>query len=213
MYRNSLFKQLTQAVLLLPEGEVLTITDFSDIAKPKTVSKMLQRLEKAGLIRKVLRSIYWRPDGIHSSPEPNEVAKALARENNWNVVPSGETALHVFGVVEETPVVWTYVTNGTYRDYSYDGKQISFSHSKTHFRKKMSAKTKLLVQCLCAYGKGILVNDRTLRKLADKVQSQEWPVLMEETKNATSAWITAAIKKMFKMKTAKETVRVTGEEL
>ncbi|MBQ6036961.1 MAG: MarR family transcriptional regulator [Lachnospiraceae bacterium] len=200
MVRNSLYKKITQTILEMPEGSVMAVTDFASVAKPKTVSKILQRLEKAGLIQKVLRSIFWRPDGVHSSPGPQQVAMALARENNWEVVPSGKTALLLFGLSDEQPAIWTYVTDGTYRDYSYDGKRISFTHSKATSKKKMSEKTKLLVQCLKAYGKDIMEDDIILQKIAGKVQGSEWADLLEETAHSSAAWVKSAIKKMFRMK-------------
>ncbi len=183
----SFFRQLEKRILYLPLGSVVTIADFTDIAGAKTVSKMLTRLAEEGLVRRVMRSVFWKPDGEHSEPEPNEVAKALARENGWELAPSKETALHLFGMVDAKPKVWTYVTNGTYRNYQYGDQQISFTHTGKHFWSKWSEKTILLIQCLKAYGKEH-VTDEIRRKLGGKIHGWDTKKLVEETKGA-AVWI------------------------
>ena len=173
--------------MYLPLGSVVTIADFTDIAGGKTVSKMLTRLSEEGLIRRVMRSVFWKPDGVHEEPEANEVAKALARENGWDLAPSKETALHLFGMVDAKPKVWTYVTNGTYRTYKYGDQQISFTHTGRHFWFKWSEKTILLIQCLRAYGKERLTED-VRQKLGSKIHGWNTKKLIEETKGA-AVWI------------------------
>ena len=185
---------------MLPAGSVIAISDFTDIASPKTVSKMLTRLAEDGQIEKVMRSVFWKPDGKHLDPAPNDVANALARENNWFLAPSGDTALHIMGLEEDVPAVWTYVTNGTYRNYKYGTTEISFTHTNWTFFNDMSEKTKLLVQCMKAYGKEHLSEEKIMA-LFKKCQNWEWRKVVEETKNATN-WVTKMVLKLCGFQTA-----------
>ena len=194
-------KQLEYEIHAMPSGSVFGIADFLEIATPKTVSKMLARLEGENGIERVLRGIYWKPDGIHTSPDPDRVAKALARENAWQLVPCGETALHLFGLEEKRPKEWTYVTDGTYRSYSYDGKKISFLHTTGKILTTMSAKTALLVQVLKAYGKEH-VTDEIMTRIASCLNFEDAKHIWEESRHTTE-WIANVIFRIFQKKKEK----------
>ncbi|MBP5230882.1 MAG: hypothetical protein ILO68_04055, partial [Clostridia bacterium] len=181
----SFFKKLENRILYLPLGSVITIADFTDIASAKTVSKMLTRLSKEGVVERVMRSVFWKPNG--EEPEPDEVAKALARENGWSLAPSKETALHLFGMVDAKPKVWTYVTDGTYRSYRYGDQRISFTHTGKLFRGKWSAKTALFIQCLMAYGKEH-ITEEIISRFGLRIRGWDLKTLIEETKD-TAVWI------------------------
>lgn len=198
---HSCQKKLELRIYALPSGSVFGIADFSDLATPKTVSKMLARLEGDNGVERVLRGIYWKPDGIHTSPNPDRVAKALARENTWQLVPCGKTALHLFGLEENSPEEWTYVTDGTYRSYSYDGKKISFLHTTGKILTTMSEKTALLVQVLKAYGKEH-INDEIMTRIASFLNFEEAKRMLEETRHTTE-WIAGVITRIFQKKKEK----------
>ena len=194
-------KRLESKIHAMPSGSVFGIADFEEIATPKTVSKMLARLEGENGIERVLRGIYWKPDGVHTSPVPDRVAKALARENTWQLVPCGKTALHLFGLEEKSPEEWTYVTDGTYRSYSYDGKKISFLHTTGKILSTMSAKTALLVQVLKAYGRE-RVTDEVMTRIASFLNFEEAKRIWEESRYTTE-WIAQAIFRIFQKKEEK----------
>lgn len=184
-------KKLEMQIHAMPGGSVFTIVDFSELASPKTVSKMLARLEGNHGIERVMRGIYWKIDGVHSSPNPDAVARALARGNTWRLVPCGATALHLFGLSEQTPDEWTYVTDGTYRSYCYDGKKISFMHTTGKLFSTMSEKTALLIQVLKAYGKE-QITDEIMARIGSFLNSEERKRIIQETKNTTE-WIADVI--------------------
>ncbi|MBO4979746.1 MAG: hypothetical protein J6D16_05000 [Clostridia bacterium] len=194
-------KQLELKIHSMPSGSVFCIADFAELAAPKTVSKMLARLEGEDGIERVLRGIYWKPDGIHTSPDPDRVAKALARENTWQLVPCGKTALHLFGLEEASPEEWTYVTDGTYRSYFYDGKKISFLHTTGKILSTMSEKTALLVQVLKAYGREH-VTDELMTRIASFLNFEDAKRIWEESRHTTE-WIAGAIFRIFQKKKEK----------
>lgn len=198
---HSCQKNLECKIHEMPSGSVFGIVDFSDMATPKTVSKMLARLEGENGIERILRGIYWKPDGIHTSPDPDRVAKALARENTWQLVPCGKTALHLFGLEEKDPEEWTYVTDGTYRSYSYDGKKISFLHTTGKILSTMSARSALLVQVLKAYGQEHMT-DEVMSRIASFLNLEEARRIWEESRYAPE-WISRAIFCIFQKKKEK----------
>lgn len=190
---KSLYVQLKEKIMSMPKGSVVSVSDFLEIAVPKTVSKMLTRLCIEGKINKVLRSIFWIPNGDRS-PDPNLVAEALARENNWDVLPSGDTALHLFGLNEEKPTVWTYITNGTYREYKFNDIVISFTHTKANLFSAMSKNTALLVQSIRAIGKKQMTDEKITQLLHFVSQKADvsWNKIVSETRN-TAEWVADTI--------------------
>ena len=203
--KHSKYNQLRSIVDRMEPGAVMVITDFIDVAQPKTVSKMLTRLEEDGAVERVLRSVYWKPDKLHESPKPNDVAEALARENSWVLAPSGDTALFLMGLQTEIPPTWTYITSGTYQDYSYGGFRISFTHTNHKFFTAMSKKTRLLVQCIKAFGHEHLSEEK-MKELYRKCRDWNWKSLLEETKHATR-WVSAAVNRLFGFAAAENTIK------
>lgn len=195
---HSCQKILEHRIHALPSRSVFAISDFLDVATSKTVSKMLARVEETHEIEGIMRGIYWKPDGLYASPDPDHVARALARENTWRLVPCGETALHLFGLEGKKPNKWTYVTDGTYRSYSYDNITIRFLHTTGKILSAMSAKTALVVQVLKAYGKEH-ITDEVMARIASLINSDEAKKILEETRNTTD-WIAKVIWGMFEKK-------------
>lgn len=195
---NSRQKQMEDRIAKADPGAVFVLADFTEIANPKTVSKVMTRLEESGLVSRVLRGVFWKPDPVHSNPNPDEVAHALARGNIWRLAPCGQTALHVAGLSEEQPREWTYVTDGTYRKYSFNGIDISFRHASGKTFSAMSEKAALLVQILKAYGEKHITED-LLSKLKAYFRPDEQKKILEETKH-TTAWVAHTIARMFRKK-------------
>lgn len=181
---------------LLPDGSVVVISDFADLAEPKTISKYLTRLmDKCG-ITKLFQGLFWkRGNSRDSFPDPNDVASAIARSNNWLSAPSGDTALYTAGLTEKKPTVWTYVTDGTYREYKIGELIIRFQHTTGRLLNNMSKKTALLVQVLKAYGQKALNLD-LLNRIKMLYAQSDIPYILNETKGITE-WISRAIRTMF----------------
>ncbi len=192
---SSIHSKIKKRILQMEPGTVFSIADFNDISVTETASKVLGRLKEEGTVEKITRGVFYRPDG-EKSPQPHEIASALARGNMWDFAPSGATALYLLGVEATPPKIWTYVTDGTYREYSIGNEMIKFSHTTGKLLNQMSEKTKLLVQVLKFYGKD-RISEELLESLRQKFRSGEEDSIINEAKNAP-AWIVEAMRKMFK---------------
>ena len=193
--KNSFQSLVESRIEAMPEGAVFVLSDFTDIAEAKTVSKLLTRLLPGHGIEKLRRGLFWKPDREHGTPDLNDVAAALARGNCWTSVPSGDTAKHIVGLDKTSPSVWTYITEGTNRIYRFGDAVISFRHASERFFRSMSDKTALLVQVVKAYGPDKITED-IRGYLRSYFMSNEYPGLIEESKN-TTGWIYEAIRSIF----------------
>lgn len=175
-----------------PENEVFALSDFSDIVDQKTASTYLGRLSKVKYIKKLFSGIFCKSG---SCPSINDVARAIAKRNLWIFTPSGNTALYLLGLRKEKPEMWVYVTDGTYRTYSYQENTISFTHTTEKLFPRLSEKTRLLVQVLKAYGEDH-INDDILSRIKEKLGNVDRKLVISETPYM-SDWVRKAVRKMY----------------
>ena len=96
-------------------GSVITPKDFLDLASHVTVRQILSRLAKEGKIRRLLRGVYEYPAfskmlNTPANPDPDAIAKAIARAHGWTIIPSGETALNILGLSTQVTAQWQRVS-------------------------------------------------------------------------------------------------------
>ncbi len=182
-----------------PCGTIFVTSDFSDIASSKTANRALLRLEEKGIIRRVLRGVYEKPEYSdflqeYVAPSPDKVARAIARNNGWRIVPNGETALNTLGLSTQVPSTWLYVSDGPYKEYPYGEVTLSFKRTAKREFANLSDMTALVIQALKALGeKG--VTETVLCTLASLLTSEEKEQMIREAKYATD-WIYQNIRKI-----------------
>lgn len=180
-------------------GTVYVAVDFVDISDKTSVNAYLARLVDEGLIRRVLRGVYDKPEyndflEEYVAPSPDKVANALARNFGWSIVPCGDTALNLLGLSTQVPAAWVYVSDGTYKEYTYDNTTIQFKRTTNKEVSKLSYKTALTVQALKALGKD-KIDDVVISRLSKLLTVEEKKTMLEEAKAATS-WIYEYIKQI-----------------
>lgn len=178
-------------------GTVFVATDFVDISDKTSINTYLTRLDEEKSLQRIMRGVYYKPEyndflGEYVAPEPDAVAHALARNFGWTIVPCGDTALNLLGLSTQIPAAWVYVSDGTYKEYTYEQTTIKFKRTTNKEISKLSYKTALVVQALKALGKDN-VDDVVLSKLRNNLTDNEKQALLTEAKAATS-WIYEYIK-------------------
>lgn len=178
-------------------GTVFVATDFVDISDKTSINTYLTRLDEEKSLQRIMRGVYYKPEyndflGEFVAPEPDAVAHALARNFGWTIVPCGDTALNLLGLSTQIPATWVYVSDGTYKEYTYEQTTIKFKRTTNKEISKLSYKTALVVQALKALGKEN-VDDAVLTKLKNNLNAEDKQALLTEAKAATS-WIYEYIK-------------------
>jgi hypothetical protein len=122
------------------------------------------------------------------------IALALARNHSWTIVPNGDTALNRLGLSTQVPAEWTYLSNGPYKEYSFDKITIRFKRTTNKDISNLSYKSALLVQAIKAIGKERL--DQTyMKRIAKQMTSDDKVNILREGKYMT-AWVYDVIKKI-----------------
>ena len=182
-----------------PGGKVFIISDFSDVTSYDNIRQIFSRLENEGKIRRVLPGIYDKPAFSEilqekSAPDINAVAEAIARKNNWTIVPNGNTALNLLGLSTQVPANWEYLSSGETKGYRVGNCSINFVHRADRELNGMSKKTTLVIQAIKALGVEN-ITEEVIAKLAAKVSVEEKQKLLVEAKPTTN-WIYEIIKKI-----------------
>ena len=199
MARVNYFEQILSRIESMAKGEVFIISDFSDLADEATVRKALSRLEEDGKIRRIMRGVYENPKfndflGEYVKPHPDKIAKALARNYGWTIVPCGDTALNMLGLSTQVPAVWLYVSDGNYREYTCGNFVIQFKRTTNKEISNISFKTALVIQAIKALGKDKITDD-VIEKIRSLTTDEEKEQMFVEAKYAT-AWIYDVIKEI-----------------
>ena len=157
-------------------GSVFVTSDFVNIAPTAAINMSLSRLVNAGKIRRILRGIYDKPRfskllNESITADPSKVAYAIARKNRWSIIPMGDTALNMLRLSTQVPVVWQYVSDGPYKEYSYDNIHISFRRTSNKESTGYSYMTGLIIQGIRALGKAH-VNEAAISTLREQLSSE-----------------------------------------
>lgn len=191
--------QIEDRIMSYPCGTAFSASDFRDIADANSVSQALFRIEKDGKIRRVMNGVYDKPaysQLIHEYgvPRVDKVAEALARRFNWNIAPSGDTALNILHVSTQVPNEWEYVSDGPYRDYMIGKVPLKFKHVMPREINGCSAITVMVIQGIRAIGKGNMTQDQADR-FSSVITEKDRETLLKESRTA-SGWIYKEIKRI-----------------
>lgn len=180
-------------------GGVFTPKDFLDLASHEAARQTLARLAKEGTIRRLLRGVYDYPAfstllNASASPDPDAIARAIARSHGWTILPAGETALNLLGLSTQVPAQWQYFSDGPSKTYEWEGGKLVFKRRANKETTLLSPKTALLVQALKTLGE-TRVDDTVINRLRAKFDKKERARAVREARYATS-WVYEIIKRL-----------------
>jgi predicted transcriptional regulator of viral defense system len=191
--------QIRQRIEESTEGTVFISADFADIADTQTIRRNLNRLTQDGVIRRVLNGVYEKPKFSdllqeYVATDPDAVAKALARNYQWTIAPSGNTALNLLGLSTQVSAVWTYISDGPYKTFEWNTTRIEFKHRTNKEITGLSYTTVLVVQALKTLGRKNFTPD-IMQTLSARLSDTEKSILLKEAAKSTD-WVYDTIRKI-----------------
>lgn len=196
---NSIYAEIKKRIEIAEVGTVFVTSDFTDVATTTTVRKCLGRQVEEKNIRRILDGVYEKPtyskllkEYIPANPE--RVAYAIARSFRWTIAPCGDVALNKLRLSTQVPVVWSYISDGPYRKFTWDNITLSFKHRANREISFMSETTTLVVEALKTLGKD-RVGDGIISSLKNRLPEEEKKKMLEEA-TGVSEWIYTVIRKV-----------------
>jgi hypothetical protein len=195
----SVVERIKHRIAEMDGGDVMTTSDFADLASITTIRKNLGRCVEEGLIRRVFDGVYEKTKfsvllNEYMPTDPEKVAYALARTYHWSIAPCGDIALNKLGLTTQVPAVWSYVSDGPYRNFSWDNIQLKFKHRTNREISQLSKQTLLVVEAIRALGKEN-VDQSVVQQLQRKLSKRDKTVLLSEA-TACSEWIYETIRRV-----------------
>ncbi|HPO15023.1 MAG TPA: DUF6088 family protein [Candidatus Hydrogenedentes bacterium] len=181
------------------KGSAFTAKDFLDLAGYEAAKKSLLRLTNSGKLRRILRGVYDYPAYSAArkgpaSPNPDAIARAIARAHGWTLVPAGDTALNLLGLSSQVPAQWHYFSDGPTKRYEWDSGSIYLTHRANKETTGLSAQTALLVQALKTLGKE-RADNQVVEALRAKLTRKDCACALRESRYATT-WVHEFIKRL-----------------
>lgn len=200
---NGYSKQIQERIGNAKEGTIFIGSDFADIADTETIRRNLNRLVKAGVLRRILKGIYDKPKysrllNEYVAPAPDAVAKAIARNYHWTIAPCGNTALNMLGLSTQVTAVWSYISDGPYKTYEWNSTKIEFKHRTNKEITGLSYMTALVIQALKTLGKANVTRE-TIGILSSKLTDADKTALLEEGSESTD-WVYDIIRQICEVK-------------
>ncbi len=196
---SGIYTEVKKRIELAESGTVFLSSDFTDIATTTTVRKCLGRQVEEKNIRRIINGVYEKP--VYSKllkeyipANPDAIAYAIARSFHWTIAPCGDVALNKLGLSTQVPVVWSYISDGPYRKFSWDNITLSFKHRANREISFMSETTTLVVEALKTLGKE-QIDDGIIVSLRNRLPKEEKKKMLEEA-TGVSEWIYAVIRKV-----------------
>ena len=173
--------------------------DFLDIASHDSVRQALARLAKGGTIRRLMRGIYEYPRlsallNAPASPDPDAIARAIARAHGWTILPSGDTALNLLGLSTQVPAEWQYFSDGPSKTHKWGGGTLVFRHRANKETTALSPDTALLTQALKKLGKD-RVGPAELARIRARLDAGKLKRAAREARYVTS-WVYEVIREL-----------------
>ena len=181
---ESIANQIEKRIESKKRGVFIFSSDFVDIAAPENVTKVLQRMMKAGKIIRVCQGVYYYPriDTKYGlgviKPTTTEIALAIAKRDGVDIFPTGSYALHALGLSTQVPANAVFITNGSPRKINIGRKKdILFKHSdNAHNFEYKSKEMQLVVAALKEIGKGLATEEELtiIKEIVDRVPENQF---------------------------------------
>lgn len=176
---------LEKAIRAIPKGTVFSSRDLRVSIADDSLRQNLKRLVDGGAIRRVRRGFFERPQYskfLHEKLDTDtlKMAEGIARNNNWTIAPTGNTALNILGLSTQVPARWTFVSDGPYKKYDIGGKSLEFKHRANRDISGHSSKTNLVIQALKSLPAEQLTDD-VVEKISGLLTDAEKRALLKES--------------------------------
>ena len=129
-----------------------------------------------------------------ASPNPDTIARAIARSHRWTIIPSGDTALNMLGLSTQVPAQWQYYSDGPTKEYTWSGGTIVLKHRTNREMTALSPSTALLVQALKTLGKAN-VDEKAIATLRKNINKSQRDRALREARYVSS-WVYEIIRRL-----------------
>lgn len=143
-------------------GALYFISDFAEHGNDVFISRVLSECVNDGLLLRIANGIYCKPIETRFGPlfpSVEELVKAIARRDNAQILPTGETAQNQLGLSTQVPMNSVYLTSGSARKLVLRGRTVTLIRSVPRNFACKNDFMAALIQALKSIGKANLTEE------------------------------------------------------
>lgn len=199
MDNSSAVQKVLKRVRGKGKGWVFTPKDLLDIDNRSNIDTLLQYLTDKGSIQRLDRGIYHyaktHPKLGTLSPDPLQIAQAIARQKGDVAFPDGAQALNMLGLSTQVPAKNLYYTNFTDKAVTIGTQTITLTPSQIKTKRVNPTLDYLILQALRALGDGNITDD-IIRKCANMASDKDKKRLQKQIPSLKGTWLTDAVRRI-----------------
>ena len=199
MKHDAIIQKMLKRIRGKGKGWVFTPKDFLDLGNRANVDVSLHHLSNSNTIKRLDHGIYYYPKthpklGV-LSPDPLQIAQAIARQKGDVAFPDGAKALNMLGLSTQVPAQNVYYTNFTNKNVTVGNQIVSLLPSQIKTKRINPTLDYLILQSLSYLGDGNITDD-ILSKCIDMVSDKDKKRLQKQIPTLKGTWLTDAVRRI-----------------
>lgn len=155
------------------------------------VGKILSDLVKSGDLYHLSRGVYLKTEQTRFGlvyPPVSYIASAIAERDKAQILPTGATALNLLGLSTQMPMNPVFLTSGSARAITVDGRTITFKRAVPKNFAVKGKKRSLIVQALKYIGENNITQEDRLT-ISNLIRRDTDTVNLSEDLQMMPSWI------------------------
>lgn len=173
-----------------PNGTLIFNNSFPEF-DDEYVGQILSDLAKEGIIHHLSRGVYLKATETRFGlvyPPIEEIAEAIAKRDNAQVIPTGATAQNILGLSTQVPMNVVFLTSGSARKIPLGGRTITFRRAVPKNFAIKGECTRLIVQALKSIGEKNVTDD-DISHIKALILAHQEPDTIQEDLSSMPSWI------------------------
>jgi hypothetical protein len=181
------------------KGWVFTPKDFLDFDNRSNIDTILQQITSDCIVQRLDRGVYHYPKKHPKlgalSPDPLQIAQAIARQKGDVTFPDGAKALNILGLSTQVPAKNVYYTNFTDKNITIGSQHISLIPSQIKTKRINPTLDYLILQALRYLGDGN-ITDNIINRCASMVSDKDKKRLQKQIPSLKGTWLVDAVRRI-----------------
>ena len=181
------------------KGWVFTPKDLLDLDNRSNIDTILQQITNDGVVQRLDRGIYYYPK-THAklgilSPDPLQIAQAIARQKGDVAFPDGAKALNMLGLSTQVPAKNIYYTNFTDKSVTVGAQKVTLIPSQIKTKRVNPTLDYLILQALRYLGDKNITDD-IIHKCTNMASDKDKKRLQKQIPTLKGTWLTDAVRRI-----------------
>ena len=175
--------RVRECIKEIKEGDPFTAASLRHLASAENVRQILNRLVKAGEIKRVARGVYAKPKHTpkvgKTLPSTTEIAKLIAKSTGETIGLHGAEAARQLQLTTQVPMKLVFYTTGYTREIKIRNQLVFLKHVNPSKIIAPGTIAGTVISALLFLGKE-KVSLRTLQKIENQLTPEEFETILKE---------------------------------